>query len=178
MNVAEGLTRALESFYPGDAVLLVAANVLLQSSTVVLAAWVLSRVIRPVRRGAAARHGLWLCALAAVLAGAALTAAFPDGGLSLVRVPGARVSAEALAAAPAVDPAPGDGEAAGGDMTGASALAENGIATLPPASVEGRRGGAEKVRRRVDPLRAAGGAAFALWLAGVVLLSARLAVGW
>jgi beta-lactamase regulating signal transducer with metallopeptidase domain len=51
--------------YPGDKFAMLAVNVLLQATVVILAAWLLSRLAFP--RRAAVRHGLWLAALIFVL---------------------------------------------------------------------------------------------------------------
>jgi beta-lactamase regulating signal transducer with metallopeptidase domain len=48
-------------FYPGDKFVLLAGNVLLQVTIVILAAWLLARIV--FRRNAAIRHNIWLSAL-------------------------------------------------------------------------------------------------------------------
>ena len=69
-------------FYPGDAFVLLAANVLVQIAVVVALAWAIS--LGFARRRAAMRHGVWLSALGCVLVStiAAYVAARAD--LSLV----------------------------------------------------------------------------------------------
>ena len=55
----------LLELYPGDRVALLAANVLVQMTVVMLLARAVAR--RVARRGAAARHDVWLCALLGLL---------------------------------------------------------------------------------------------------------------
>jgi beta-lactamase regulating signal transducer with metallopeptidase domain len=57
--------NALWECHPGDGCLWLAAEVLLQVTVVILAAWMLAHTVA--RRRAAARHGIWLCALVFVL---------------------------------------------------------------------------------------------------------------
>jgi beta-lactamase regulating signal transducer with metallopeptidase domain len=57
--------NTLLHFYPGDKFVLLTANVLLQATVVILAAWLVAKLL--FRRHAAVRHGLWLAALVLVL---------------------------------------------------------------------------------------------------------------
>ena len=55
----------LLQFYPGDKFVLAAANVLLQATMAIFAAWLLARFV--FRHNAAIRHNIWLSALILVL---------------------------------------------------------------------------------------------------------------
>src|SRR5436190_23034696 len=81
----DGVLHALQSLDPAGNVAIVAANVFAQTAFIELLALLLARTAA--RGSAAARHGVWLGALACVVFSAVMTAASPQGRLSLVRLP-------------------------------------------------------------------------------------------
>ncbi len=74
----------LLQYYPGDGFLQIAVNVLLQATLVMLLAFVVSRLF--LRRSAAARYGLWLCAMVYVLLSPAVAWSVNRAEVSLIRI--------------------------------------------------------------------------------------------
>lgn len=77
--------NALLERCPDDGCLWLAANVLLQATLAILIAWALARTAA--RRRAAARHAIWLCALAVVLLSPVTAILMDRAGVELLRLP-------------------------------------------------------------------------------------------
>src|SRR5687768_6454860 len=104
MTAADSLLSALRSIYPGDTAMVAAANVAVQVAACVAAAWVVSRLVGRFA-GAAARHGVWLGALACVAAVILVTVALPGSAVALIRLPmrEAGIAVDAVAPATVAD---------------------------------------------------------------------------
>ncbi len=71
-------------FYPGDKFVLLSANVLLQATVVILAAWLPARIF--FRRNAAIRHNIWLSALVLVLISPVIACVTEAAGLRIITI--------------------------------------------------------------------------------------------
>jgi beta-lactamase regulating signal transducer with metallopeptidase domain/protocatechuate 3,4-dioxygenase beta subunit len=154
---------------PGDHLPRLAGLLLLQTTAVVLLARLVSA-----RRGAATRHGIWLCALACVLLGPSTVAAVDRSGLVLARVPlpcGRAFAADRPAPradrAAAADPVPGDRPAPIAAVT----------APAPSAPDLPVRPAIDARRPAIDARRGATALALFAWACGSLALLARLAFG-
>ncbi|MFH1021968.1 MAG: M56 family metallopeptidase [Planctomycetota bacterium] len=90
------------TLYPGDGVAMGMANAMVQATAVLILAGVLAGIFR--RAGAHVRYGIWLCALACVLASPFTAWVAGRTGFALVKIPFGKVAS--LPASPAVFPAP------------------------------------------------------------------------
>jgi beta-lactamase regulating signal transducer with metallopeptidase domain len=167
--------RFLLNIYPGDDFALLLANVAVQVTAVMLLALVASFALR--KAGAAARYGVWLAAMCAVLLSPVTAWTADRVGLSLITIPLA--NSEAPAPEPALiapvapvaqmpEPAPQPAPAVTPEPTPWSAAErerESEPSAVPPLS-------------RVEVLRGVFTGLFALWCAGALFMLARLIYGW
>ena len=98
------MSTFLSRLYPGDTAAGWALGLLVQVAAVVILAALAARLLA--RRGAAARHGLWVGALACVLASPVVSLLAARAGLVLVAVPlsSPEPAAQAEASGPWVEP--------------------------------------------------------------------------
>ncbi|HWE36910.1 MAG TPA: M56 family metallopeptidase [Isosphaeraceae bacterium] len=90
--------NTLVRFYPGDDAARLAGVVLAEVTVVVAAAALLARAATRLGLGAAARHGVWACALVGVLLAPALAVVASRSGLGLWTLPAPRTAVERPAA--------------------------------------------------------------------------------
>ena len=156
--------------YPGDRVAGLAALTLVQVALVVLLARLAARAVA--RRDAAARHGIWLCALACVLLAPALVLGVDRAGLTLAAVPVPALAARPAPSGPAHRPPGREGSAVPAAAEASARPPEPGprlaAAPVPPEP---------RSASWADRARAAGGLALAIWAAGSLVLLVRLALG-
>jgi beta-lactamase regulating signal transducer with metallopeptidase domain/protocatechuate 3,4-dioxygenase beta subunit len=186
--------RAFTSLDPGSGGLALVLNVAAQIAAVTLIAGVLAGGL--LRRQAAARHVVWLCALLCVLASPFIARVMQRSQLAIATLPeawsaGATVDPGAAEAANTeVDRPPVEASDWDGPMPIRSGRAEprtSSLVTTRPVAESLRsragpsiRGGAARQAAVPEPSStrsAVAGGLVAVWLAGVALLSARLALG-
>jgi HEAT repeat protein/beta-lactamase regulating signal transducer with metallopeptidase domain len=154
--------------YPGDACTFFVANVLVQVTFVILAAWLMARLGG--RWNAAWRHSIYLAALACTLASPVLSWATRATGVTL-----ATLQSSATTARPAAS-----------ERASTARFPEFGLAETPPPRGDdlSAHRATENVKFRdlpeepwslsfADALRALGAAALVVWLLGIVSLLAR-----
>ncbi len=174
--------RTLLELYPGDHIALLAANVLVQTTVVMLLAWAVAGWVA--RRGAAARHDVWLCALLGVLSSPLIAYTLDRTGVSILSLPvlpAEQVEPSPLAEEPAADQEPPIdaiweppiAEIEWADRTPVLEATEQTEAT-PAAS----QPAAPAPLSRADKLRALVGAVVAMWAVGVLVLLTRTIHGW
>ncbi len=174
--------NVLLRLYPGDAAALLVANVAVQTTAVVLLAlWAARRFAKD---HPAARHALLLAALCCVALSPAFSYLAYRADLALFRIPapsegavgaaepGARIPA--LAGQRSTAPARSEVPSAAGSLQ-ISNTAHGELTVEPTTASAASLPGASWAF--VDWLRAAGGVLVAVWMAGVLWLSARLIQG-
>jgi beta-lactamase regulating signal transducer with metallopeptidase domain len=190
------MSNFLTGFYPGDAMALALAGVLLQITVVIVLAALVSRALA--RRGAAARHAVWLAALGCVLASPFLIVLTDCAGLKLIAVPlSPRPATDTVATdAPWVEAATIPTLTSGAaspprpvrenKATERAANAENPtmFVAKPSATTDTGSGTGEQfteteqpASQPVDVVRASVGGLFAVWAAGALFLLLRLLHG-
>ncbi len=164
---------------PGDDCGLLLANVLVQVTVVILAAWLLARLGS--RWNAAVRHSIYLVALICVLASPVLSMVMPTTGIALLRL-----QPSAPTVAPTVAPVAATVEPASIPM---DQIAESSLGEAPapplvaadrvPLAAENLAQGIENPATLSfsDILRALAAAALVVWLLGVAVLLARWCYG-
>ncbi|MEX2561301.1 MAG: M56 family metallopeptidase, partial [Pirellulales bacterium] len=164
--------------YPGDALAIAAANVLVQTAGVVLVAALLSLMLR---RRPAARHAVWLCALGYFLVAPAVVLMVERGGINLpfagpfrVAQPLEQVIAVKIEGASMQQPG----------VNGEQPIMNTAVAAGPAAgsseavpAVETAREPRQSAWPAVDLLRAGVGIGIWVWAAGACTLLARLIHG-
>jgi beta-lactamase regulating signal transducer with metallopeptidase domain len=155
--------------YPGDAWAFLIANVLVQVTVVILAAWLLARLVS--RWNAAWRHSLYLVALISVLAAPVLSWTMQTTGMAMVTL---RSSAPI---APSVEPAYVPTIPIPASSLVPMPATPHVTVSLTRPKVEGFVQGAlpeePPALSFLDILRTVGTVALMIWLSGLVLLSAR-----
>ncbi len=164
--------NVLMQMYPGDAVVFLIANVLVQITVVILAAWFVARLGG--RWNAAWRHSIYLVALVCTLASPLLAWATRATGVTLATLrasaPTARPSVpESIPSIPIPEFGFDETPAPGAAKLGTHRKAENVAFSLPPEKPWSLS--------LADILRALGGAALLGWLLRMAWLLARWCYG-
>jgi beta-lactamase regulating signal transducer with metallopeptidase domain len=151
--------------YPGDTWALLTANALIQATAVILAAWLLARLGS--RWNAAWRYSIYLAAILCVLATPALAWIMQQSGIGLMTLePPVPTASTGLLPTDVPESGPREMsaplEAAAVDTGSEPEGIQQPVRSEPPSWPS-----------LPDTLRAAGGAAMVVWLAGVALLLAR-----
>ena len=172
------LFDALAWIAPGDAAIALTANALAQVTVVILLAAALSQTA--LRRRAAARHGVWLCALVCTLLSPALVVFADRAGLVFGSIPLARPAAPAIAEVEAPRPRVEDEDRFVPAQVAVSAApmvpsSRPGIATDRPAPSLERS--LKSAPAPADWRRVLIGGGFLVWAAGALLLMVRFLGG-
>ena len=154
---------------PGNGCALLIANVLVQVTVVILAAWLLARLAS--RWNAAWRHTIYLVALVCVLASPVLSSVMQATGIALVTL---RPSAGAAPPAePARIPTAQIPESSVAQAATAPQIATTRVPLEAESLGQGSRPQNQPSFSYYDVLRAIGGSALVIWLLGMALFLAR-----
>lgn len=172
--------RALLQFYPGDAASAMIGSVFVQIAVIASIAWVGARLLG--RRQPAARHDVWLFALLGIMATPLVTFALGHAGIAwslLPPLPASMASADSAGYPAAEAPSPSRFDRIGPGGSSRAAVAAKPIDRAPAFAhlVASFDPGRPAVPKRIDRLRAWGGAALAVWIAGAVFHLLRLIRG-